>query len=272
VKRIRTVIKLRVFLPSILFLACLAQTAAAASEETKGALDGAIFLVEKGEKGQPSDGKDTYIFRDGMFRSVNYEKDYEFAEGTYTATRNGDTITFAADTGSDSQGWIQWEGAVRENRIDVHYTWTGKKQKWYQSNPGVTEHWARSVTEWATEDPGPPEGGSVSNLLDGKTFFVSGGAKGKEADHYGDYLVFQDGLFVSSHCMGLVHFRASTYSATPEGDGIRFRSTTTSPTHGTMTWDGTIRGNVIDATTRWVQKRWYWTIDRAYWWKGQPLE
>lgn len=39
-----------------------------------------------------------------------------------------------------------------------------------------------------------------------------------------------------------------------------------------MTWDGTIRGNVMDATMRWVQKRWYWNIDRVYWFKGQLLE
>ena len=152
--------KVHVFLLSFLLLACMAETAASAEGSEKGALDGEVFLVERGEMGKPSDGKDTYIFRNGMSRSANYEKDYEFAEGTYTATRNGATITFAADTGSDSQGWIHWEGTVLENRIDVRYTWAGKKQKWYQSNPRVTEHWARSVTEWATEDPRPPGGGA----------------------------------------------------------------------------------------------------------------
>jgi hypothetical protein len=79
-------------------------------------------------------------------------------------------------------------------------------------------------------------------------------------------------MFVSSHCMGGFDFRATTYSAIPLGDEIRFRSATTSPTHGTMTWDGTIRGNVMEATMRWVQKRWYWSIDRVYWWKGRLLE
>ena len=56
------------------------------------------------------------------------------------------------------------------------------------------------------------------------------------------------------------------------GDGIRFRAETTSPKHGTMIWEGTIRGNVLDATARWIHKRWYWTIDRVYWFKGRVLE
>ncbi|MGA6994479.1 MAG: hypothetical protein WBX50_11360 [Candidatus Deferrimicrobiaceae bacterium] len=257
----------------LLFIIYGANHAAGSEAASTGLLDGKVFLVEKGEKGEEADGKDTYIFRDGMFRSVNYEKDHGFIEGAYKASQQGDIITFAADTESETQGRIHWEGTVGGDRIDVRYTWTGKKPKWYQSAPEPTEHWARLVTAWPTEDPGPPEGRSPSNLLDGRTFIVSGGAKGKkEVDHHDDYLVFQDGLFVSSHCMSLVHFRASSYSVTPKGDGIRFRSTTTSPTHGTMTWDGTIRGNVIDATTHWVEKRWYWTIDRAYWWKGQLLE
>jgi hypothetical protein len=143
-----------VFLPSFLFLACMAQTAAAAEGETKGALDGEVFLVEKGELGKPSDGKDTYIFR-------------EFIEGAYKASQQGDIITFAADTESETQGRIHWEGTVGGDRIDVRYTWTGKKPKWYQSAPKPTEHWARLVTAWPTEDPGPPEGRSPSNLLDG---------------------------------------------------------------------------------------------------------
>jgi hypothetical protein len=79
-------------------------------------------------------------------------------------------------------------------------------------------------------------------------------------------------MFVSSDCGELLDFRESTYSATTEGDDIRFRAESTSPTHGTMIWDGTVRGDVMDATARWIDKRWYWTIDRMYWFKGQLLD
>lgn len=237
-----------------------------------GLLDEKVFLVENGEKGKKAEGKDTYIFKDGKFRSAHYEKHYGFGEGAYTATQQGDAITFAADVGSESHGSIHWEGTVRDDRIDARYTWTGKKAKWYRPSPLATEHWARSVTAWATEDPGPPGGGSISHLLDRKTFLVKSGEQGKEASHHNDYLIFRNGMFVSSDCAEMLDFRESAYSATRHGDGIRFRAESTSPKHGTMIWDGTIRGNDMDATARWIHKRWYWTIDRIYWFKGLLLE
>jgi hypothetical protein len=103
-------------------------------------------------------------------------------------------------------------------------------------------------------------------------FLVKSGEQGKEASHHDDYLIFRDGTFVSSDCATVLDFRESTYSATTQGDGIRFRAQATSTTHGTMIWDGTVRGGVMDATARWIDKRWYWTIDRMYWFKGQRLE
>ncbi|MGB3095426.1 MAG: hypothetical protein WBB46_01655 [Candidatus Deferrimicrobiaceae bacterium] len=271
-KRIRTVMRVHVLLPSFLLLVCMAQTTAAGAGETKGALDGEVFVVEKGEVGKPSDGKDTYIFRDGKLRSRYFEKQYGFETGAYTSTKKGEAITFAADIRSTSNGTIHWEGTVESDEIDVRYTWSGRRSKWYKAIPKTTEHWARSVTAWVTEDPGPPGGGPISRLLNGKTFLVKSGEEGKEASHHDDYLVFRDGMFVSSDCAEYLEFRESTYSVTTEGDGIRFRAQTTSPTHGTMIWNGTVRGDIMDATARWIDKRWYWTIDRMYWFRGQLLE
>jgi len=246
--------------------------AAAGAGETEGDLDGMVFLVEKGEVGKPPDGKITFIFQDGKLRSRYFEKEYGFEAGAYTTTKGGEGITFAADTRSKSNGTIHWEGTVRGDKVDVSYTWTGRKQKWYQAKPDPSEHWAMSVTEWPTEDPGPPGGGTISHLLDGKTFLVKSGEQGKEASHHDDYLIFRDGMFVSTDCGELLDFRESTYTAATQGDGIRFRAQTTSPTHGTMIWDGTVRGDVMDATARWIDKRWYWTIDRMYWFKGRLFE
>jgi hypothetical protein len=266
VKKIRAVMRFRVFLLSFLFLACMAQTAAAADGETKGALDGEVFLVEKGEAGKPSGRKDTYIFRDGKFRSTYCEKHYGFGEGAYSSTKKGNTITFAADTRSESHGTIHWEGTVKVGEIDVRYAWASRK-----GNPKPKEHWARSVTEWGMKDPGPPGGGAVSHLLDGKIYYVKTGEEGKGPDH-DDYLIFQDGMFTSSGCVGSWNFRNASYSATAERDGIRFLAQVVSPTHGAMTWEGTVRGDVMDATARWVHEKWYWTIDRIYWFRGKLLE
>jgi hypothetical protein len=271
-KEIRSLRTIRFLLAASLFLVYGTIPAAAGAGETKGALDGEVFVVEKGEVGKPSDGKDTYIFRDGKFRSRYFEKQFGFETGAYTSTKKGEAITFAADIRSTSNGTIHWEGTVESDGIDVRYTWTGRKPKWYKATPKTTEHWARTVTAWVTEDPGPPGGGPISHLLNGKTFLVKSGEEGKEASHHDDYLVFRDGTFVSSDCAEYLEFRESTYSVTTEGDGIRFRAQTTSPTHGTMIWDGTVRGDVMDATARWIDKRWYWTIDRMYWFRGQLFE
>jgi len=272
VKRIRTVVRFHMLLPSFLLLVCMAQTAAVAAGETKGGLDGEVFFVERGEVGKPPDGKDTYIFLNGKFRARHFEREYGFEAGLYTATKKGEAITFVADIQGKFHGSIHWEGTVEGDEIDVRYTWNGRQPKWYQANSKPSEHWARAVTKWATEDPGPPGGGPISHLLDGKIFLVKSGEQGKKASHHDDYLIFRDGMFTSSDCAVVLDFRESTYSATTLEDGIRFRAQSTSPAHGTMIWDGTVRGGVMDAKARWIDKRWYWTIDRMYWFRGQLLE
>jgi len=260
-------------LVAYLFLVCGPIFTAEAKISEKGYLDGRVFLVEKGEIGKSTDGKDTYIFREGKFRSNYFGRKYKFEVGSYRSKKKGNIITFVADILSKSRGTIHLEGTVEVDQIDVRYTWKGKRPKWYQAkSKDPSEHWARSVTTWASEDPGPPGGGQTSNLLDGKTFLVKSGEHGKKAYHHADYLIFRDGTFVSTNCGELTDFRESTYSATTERDGIRFRAETTSPTHGTMIWDGTLRGDVMDASARWIDKRWYWTVDRMYWFRGKLLE
>ncbi len=242
-----------------------------AVHDPKHHLDGRVFIVEKGVMGKTAAGKDTLLFRNGMFLSRYCEKHYGFSEGPYTSEKEGDTIRFVARIRSESHGTIRWEGEVQDGKADVRYTWTDRRPRWYEAEAKPTEHWARSVTTWATDDPGPPGGGAVSHLLDGKTFLVQTGEKGKEIDH-DDYLVFQDGTFVSTDCVESLDFRQSAYSATPHGNGIRFRVETTSPKHGTMIWDGIVRGDTVEAEARWIYGRWYWTIDRIYWFRGKLRE
>ena len=162
---------------------------------------------------------------------------------------------------------IRWEGTVQGGEIDVRYIWTDAP-RWYSRDP-KREYWARG------KEVKSPAGASVrstgtSSLLDGQTFFVRTGEKGKPADH-DDYMIFRDDMFVSSGCVEQ-DFGKSSYSAAVEGNGIRFRAETISPTHGTMYWEGIVRGNVMEATARWVHDRWYWKIDRRYWYRGGPAE
>ncbi len=269
-KKILTVMRFRMILLSflLLVLACMAQAGAEAEGSAKEVLDGKVFVVETGRKGKQTSGKDTILFRDGRFLSTIREKWDGFEPVPYTAATNGDTVAFAADSVSRTRGTMHWEGTVQGDRIDVRFTWADTP-RWYQSTPIPTEYWAKGEE---VKKPGgaPGEGTGASILLDGKTFFVRAGEKGKKADH-DDYLIFRDGMFVSSGCVEQ-NFGTSAYSADTDGGGVRFRAQTTSPTHGTMIWDGTVRGDVMDATARWIDKRWYWTIDRIYSFKGQLLE
>lgn len=216
-RRIRAVMWFRAFLPSFLFLACMAHRAATVEMSVKGALDGKVFVVETGRKGKQTSGKDTILFRDGRFLSTIREKWDGFGPETYTAAANGDAVTFAADSVSRTRGVMRWEGTVRGDRIDARYAWTDAP-RWYRPRPAPAAR-GKAVNTSAS----PPGGGPGGPLpLDGKTFIVRTGEKGKKADH-DDYLIFRNGMFVSSGCVEQ-NFGTSTYSADVDGGGIRFRA------------------------------------------------
>lgn len=108
----------------------------------------------------------------------------------------------------------------------------------------------------------------AQGLLDGQAFSGTVGALGKETPYNSDSLVFDDGHFVSIDCVQYGFDRAP-YRARRDGDVIHFEAVTTSPTHGTMTWSGTIRGDEARAEYRWVRERWFWTQRGEYWFKGR---
>jgi hypothetical protein len=107
---------------------------------------------------------------------------------------------------------------------------------------------------------------AASHLLDGKKFIGPTGEKGKKV-HHEDVLTFSDGKFTSSECFQY-GFKGSPYTATLEADSILFHAVTTSPTHGKMVWDGTLKGDTLDVTYSWTKERWFWTTFREYWFKG----
>lgn len=115
--------------------------------------------------------------------------------------------------------------------------------------------------------PVPQVPAMSSNLLDGKTFVTQSGEKGKQASNK-DTFVFRDGRFLSEGCNPW-GFGDAPYRATVDGAAVRFHAETHSPTHGTMVWDGIVRGDAIEATNRWTRERWYWRIKKEYWYSGQ---
>lgn len=107
----------------------------------KGPLDGKTFAVNTGDKGKGGSDKDTIVFRNGMFRSMACDK-YGFGEGAYSATEKDGVVYFEADTASPSKGKIHWNGTVKDDKIELSYTWTDSSH-WYKPNPKPVEKWGR---------------------------------------------------------------------------------------------------------------------------------
>ena len=96
--------------------------------------------------------------------------------------------------------------------------------------------------------------------LDGKTFVVETGEKGKSGGDK-DTLIFKDGNFHSTGC-DQYGFGDGAYTSTVNGDAIQFEAVTTSPTKGKMTWKGTVQGDKIEVGYVWV--------DASHWYKPNP--
>ena len=101
---------------------------------------------------------------------------------------------------------------------------------------------------------------SAGGVLDGKTFVIQEGEKGKEAKGE-DTLVFQDGKFRSVGCEKY-GFGDAPYTTKVQGDTITFVADTTSAKKGKMHWEGTVQGDRIQVTYVWV--------DRSHWYKPNP--
>ena len=107
---------------------------------------------------------------------------------------------------------------------------------------------------------------SEHDALDGLQFKGETGEQGK-GDHHEDTITFKDGQFRSLDCENW-GFGPAPYSVKKEGDSYHFSATLLSTDRGRLEWKGTITGDTAQATFRWLHERWYWNIDRQYWFKG----
>ncbi len=120
------------------------------------------------------------------------------------------------------------------------------------------------VGAFAAETPTPGRG-----ALDGLQFKGETGEQGK-GDHHQDTITFKDGQFRSLDCENW-GFGAAPYRVTKEGDTYHFAATLLSRDRGKLEWTGTITGDTAVGNFRWIHERWYWTIERHYWFKGTRL-
>lgn len=107
---------------------------------------------------------------------------------------------------------------------------------------------------------------SKNDPLDGLQFKGQTGEQGK-GHHHEDTITFKDGQFRSLDCENW-GFGPAPYTVRKDGESYHFSATLLSPHRGKLEWKGVITGDTAEATFRWLHERWYWTIDRQYWFKG----
>ena len=107
---------------------------------------------------------------------------------------------------------------------------------------------------------------SKAQALDGMQFGGVTGEQGKEKDHE-DTISFENGAFRSLDCEGW-GFGPAPYTVEKVGPSYHFSATLLSAERGRLDWRGTITGDTAEATFHWRHQRWYWDIDRQYWFKG----
>ena len=107
-------------------------------------------------------------------------------------------------------------------------------------------------------------------ILDGLTFTSTNGQYGKPGDHT-DTLIFKEGTFVSTDCEKKCNYPAQAYFTRRLGEKIEFISETRCQTQDAdIVWRGIVDGNNIEGTYSWRSSRWYWTLEKEFWFKGSP--
>ncbi len=110
-------------------LTIVALLAAKRAESASGLLDGKEFVGPTGEKGKDVHHEDVLSFSDGIFTSSECFV-YGFKGGPYTATIDGDSIHFQAETISPTHGKMVWKGTLKGDTLNVTYTWTKERWLW----------------------------------------------------------------------------------------------------------------------------------------------
>jgi|WetSurMetagenome_2_1015567.scaffolds.fasta_scaffold118498_1 hypothetical protein len=110
-------------------------------EAKKEILDGKKFMGEMGATGQTTGDKETIVFHSGMFHSMACDAK-GFKPAPYTATKEGDAISFTATCTSPTAGKLDWKGTVKGEELDATAT--------------LTQEGKEPVTMWAKGKGGAP--------------------------------------------------------------------------------------------------------------------
>ena len=99
-------------------------------------LDGKSFVGETGEKGKTKSDKDTFVFKEGRFRSTACDR-YGFGDAPYAVKEDGGKMVVTAETTSKKQGTMTWTLTVDGDTL------TGVSV-WKKGEKAPKEYWVKA--------------------------------------------------------------------------------------------------------------------------------
>ena len=86
-------------------------------------------------------------------------------------------------------------------------------------------------------------------------------------------LIFDNGMFVSKGCEARCGYTSAEYRIRAVGDQFEVISETLClESDATILWQGTVNGDEIEGTFTWTNRRWYWTFEKEFWFKGKLVK
>ena len=103
---------------SLVNVGALALTALVPTLAMAESLDGRSFQGVFLERGKTSGDADTLTFKNGRFHSSACDQ-YGYSDAPYKTAAAGDALRFEAETQSAKYGKLQWNGVIRNNKLDA---------------------------------------------------------------------------------------------------------------------------------------------------------
>lgn len=100
-------------------------------------LDGKSFVGELGEKGKTKGDKDTYVFKEGRFRSTACDK-YGFGDAPYAVKQDGSKMVVTAETTSKKEGVMTWTLTVDGDTL-------AGVTMWKKGEKAPREYWVKGT-------------------------------------------------------------------------------------------------------------------------------
>lgn len=111
----------------------------------------------------------------------------------------------------------------------------------------------------------------TASVLDGRAFRGKVGHAGEDP-FAEDVWIFDEGMFMSEKCIEC-GYSDSPYWVRFEEEGVRFMSESRCPvTDATIVWRGVVTGDRIQGTFTWTKERWYWTVEKEFWFEGRLVD